>query len=164
MFGVQYSALPLFILFDVFKFGASFSGFKAYHQPCSNNETCYGSDFRLVCQNSTALCQCSSFYYWNDTFQECHSNLSHLTDWFNHHKERHIADDLNTESQVVFLSIALSGIVSLTLGLALSILCVMYACMYRDVVESPALPIRVKGVTAHAQKMNTSGDGTQKTK
>uniref|UniRef100_A0A8D8MBF0 Uncharacterized protein n=1 Tax=Cacopsylla melanoneura TaxID=428564 RepID=A0A8D8MBF0_9HEMI len=73
-------------------------------------------------------------------------------------------DDLNTESQVVFLSIALSGIVSLTLGLALSILCVMYACMYRDVVESPALPIRVKGVTAHAQKMNTSGDGTQKTK
>ncbi|KAL1450459.1 hypothetical protein WDU94_002825, partial [Cyamophila willieti] len=107
-----------------------------------------------------------SFYYWNDTFKECHANLSQLTDWFNHHKERHIADELNTESQVVFLSIALSGIVSLSLGLAFAMLCVMYACMYRrDVVERPTLPVRVKGVRAHAQpSQDNSGDGTQKTK
>ncbi|XP_008479373.1 uncharacterized protein LOC103516190 [Diaphorina citri] len=85
------------------------------------------------------------FYYWNETFRECHLNATQLNVWFNNHKERHISDELNDSASAAFISIALSGILSISLGTCLAILCVLYACMFRHVVHETWPPPRPTG-------------------
>ncbi|KAI5694548.1 hypothetical protein M8J75_000846 [Diaphorina citri] len=145
MFGLRSLATGLVLLALCLVPTFQLSGFALYSQPCQNNETCYAADFRLVCHNSTAVCQCSRFYYWNETFRECHLNATQLNVWFNNHKERHISDELNDSASAAFISIALSGILSISLGTCLAILCVLYACMFRHVVHETWPPPRPTG-------------------
>lgn len=159
----MWSLLLLVVLCSAsFKPTAQISGFEKYREPCDHNDQCAGADFRLVCHPLEAVCQCARFYYWNEQFRECHLNSTHLNSYFNDHKERHIADELNHDAGMAFMSIALAGIVSLSLGMALAMLCVLYACLFRDVVHHVGLT--QKSALTKPSKSVPQQSSAQKTK